>query len=55
MKQDAIRGALALMLAGLVLLVVALGIYLSRLNPHRSEWNLQSMKINRLTQSGNAI
>jgi Tol biopolymer transport system component len=49
------RGALALMLAGLVLLVIVLGVYLTRLNPHKSEWNLQSMRINRLTQSGNAV
>ena len=55
MKQGAIRGVLALMLAGLVLLVVVLGIYLSRLNARKSEWNLQSMKISRITQSGNAV
>jgi serine/threonine protein kinase len=48
------KGLLAMMLVGLVLLVVALGIYLSRQNPGRSEWNLQSMKISRVTQSGNA-
>ena len=43
------------MLAGLVLLVVALGIYLSRPNTRSNEWNLQSMKISRITQSGNAV
>ena len=30
------------------------GIYLSRRNERRDEWNLQGMKISRLTQSGNA-
>ena len=43
------------MLAGLVLLVVVLGIYLSRPNTRSNEWNLQSMKISRITQSGNAV
>jgi serine/threonine protein kinase len=48
------KGLLAMMLVGLVLLVVALGIYLSRQSSGRSEWNFQSMKISRVTQSGNA-
>ena len=43
------------MLVGLVLLMVVLGIYLSRLSGRRSEWNLQAMKISRVTQSGNAV
>ena len=49
------KGVLALMLVGLALLMVALGIYLSRLSGRRSDWNLQAMKISRVTQSGNAI
>ena len=49
------KGVLALMLVGFVLLVVALGIYLSRPNTRSNEWNLQSMKISRITQSGNAV
>jgi serine/threonine protein kinase len=48
------KGVLALMLLGLVLLLVALGIYLFKLNARRSEWNVQGMKITRVTQSGNA-
>jgi len=48
------KGILAVMLVGLVLLVVALGIYLFRPSGHTNEWNLQSMKISRVTQSGNA-
>ncbi len=42
------------MLVGLALLMVALGIYFFRLSGRRSEWNLQAMKISRVTQSGNA-
>ncbi len=49
------KGVLALMLVGFVLLVVALGIYLSRPHTRSNEWNLQSMKISRITQSGNAV
>jgi len=49
------KGVLALMLVGLVLLMVAMGIYLSRLSARRSDWNLQAMKISRVTQSGNAV
>jgi serine/threonine protein kinase/Tol biopolymer transport system component len=48
------KGMLALLLVGAALLLTALGIYWSRLSGHRSEWNLQSMKISRVTQSGNA-
>ena len=48
------KGVVALMLLGLVLLLVALGIYLFKLNARRSEWNVQAMKITRVTQSGNA-
>jgi len=48
------RGALALMLVVLAALIAGLGIYLSRLSGRRSEWNLQAMKISRVTQSGNA-
>jgi eukaryotic-like serine/threonine-protein kinase len=47
------KGVVALVF-GLFLLMVALGIYFSRMNAHRTEWNLQAMKISRLTQSGNA-
>ena len=49
------KGVLGLMLAGLVLLMVAVGIYLSRPNTHSNGWNLQSMNISRVTQSGNAV
>ena len=49
------KGVLGLMLTGLVLLMVAVGIYLSRLNTHSNGWNLQSMNINRVTQGGNAV
>ena len=48
------KGPLALMLLGLVLLLVALGFYLFKLNTRKSEWNVQAMKITRVTQSGNA-
>src|SRR5262249_19803942 len=48
------KGKLALILVGSVLLLIALGIYWSRLSGSKSEWNLQSMKISRVTQSGNA-
>jgi Tol biopolymer transport system component len=34
--------------------MVGVGIYLSRLSARRGEWNLQAMKINRVTQCGNA-
>ena len=42
------------MLVVLTALIAGLGIYLSRVNERRNEWNLQGMKITRLTQSGNA-
>src|SRR5579864_634179 len=48
------KGTLALILAGSVLLLIALGIYWTGLSGNKSEWNLQSMKISRVTQSGNA-
>jgi serine/threonine protein kinase/Tol biopolymer transport system component len=48
------KGVLTLLLAGLALLVVALGIYMSRLSAPRSGWNLQAMRIRRVTQSGDA-
>jgi serine/threonine protein kinase/Tol biopolymer transport system component len=48
------KGVLTLMLFGLALLTVGLGIYFFRLSGRRSEWNLQGMKISRVTQSGNA-
>jgi eukaryotic-like serine/threonine-protein kinase len=48
------KGVLVLMLSGLLLFTVALAIYLYRMSGRRSEWNLQSMKIIRVTQSGNA-
>jgi Tol biopolymer transport system component/DNA-binding winged helix-turn-helix (wHTH) protein len=48
------KGALALMLVVLAALIAGLGIYLSRLNEHRNPWNLQGMKITRVTQRGNA-
>jgi len=48
------KGVLALIFVGFALLMVALGIYLFRRSGRGSEWNLQSMKISRVTQSGNA-
>jgi serine/threonine protein kinase len=49
------KGVLALMLVGLALLMVAMGIYFFRLSGRRIDWNLQAMKLSRVTQSGNAI
>jgi Tol biopolymer transport system component/DNA-binding winged helix-turn-helix (wHTH) protein len=49
------KGILALMLVVLAALIAGLGIYLSRLNERRIEWNLQAMKVSRVTQSGNAV
>jgi serine/threonine protein kinase/Tol biopolymer transport system component len=49
------KGVLSVILVGFVLLMVALGIYLSRPHKRSNEWNLQSMKISRITQSGNAV
>jgi len=48
------KGVLALTLAIAALLISTLGIYLFRTSGRRSEWNLQAMKISRVTQSGNA-
>ena len=48
------KGALAIVLVAGAVLVTALGIYWSRVSGRRTEWNLQSMKISRVTQSGNA-
>ena len=48
------KGVLSLMLVVLAALIAGLGIYLSRLNERRNEWNLQGMKITRVTQRGNA-
>src|SRR3954447_13678342 len=48
------KGALALVLVVLAALIAGLGIYLSRLDERRNDWNLQAMKISRVTQSGNA-
>ena len=48
------KGVLALMLVVLAALIAGSGIYLSRLNERRNDWNLQGMTINRVTQSGNA-
>jgi Tol biopolymer transport system component/DNA-binding winged helix-turn-helix (wHTH) protein len=48
------KGVLALTLIILAALIAGSGIYLSTLNERRNEWNLQGMKISRVTQSGNA-
>ena len=45
---------LALMLIGLLVLGVVLVIYLPKLKPHKTEWNLQTMKVTLVTRSGNA-
>jgi len=42
------------MLVVFAALIAGVGIYLSRLSERGSEWNLQGMKISRVTQSGNA-
>ena len=49
------KGVLALMLVVLAALIAGLGIYVSRLNERRNEWNLQGMTITPVTQSGNAV
>ena len=48
------KGKLAVILVGSALFMLLLGIYWSWLSSHKSEWNFQSMKISRVTQSGNA-
>jgi Tol biopolymer transport system component len=48
------KGFLTLMAVGAAVLITALGIYWSRVSGKWSEWNLQAMKIGRVTQSGNA-
>jgi eukaryotic-like serine/threonine-protein kinase len=48
------KGVIAMVLVGLVLLTVALAIYSVRTSSRGNEWNLESMKIRRVTQSGNA-
>jgi serine/threonine protein kinase/Tol biopolymer transport system component len=48
------KGVLALALLVAAMLTGALGIYWFRTGGRRSEWNLQAMRISRLTQSGNA-
>ena len=40
------------MLVVLAALIAGSGIYLSRLNERRNEWNLQGMTITRVTHSG---
>jgi len=49
------KGVVAVVVVGLLLLMGALTIYLPRLKAPGSEWNLQTMKISRVTQSGNAV
>jgi eukaryotic-like serine/threonine-protein kinase len=49
------KAMFTLILLGFALLIVALGTYLFRLTGQRGEWNLQAMKISRVTQSGNAV
>jgi len=48
------KGVLALMVIVLAALTAGLGIYTSRLNERRNEWNLQDMTVSRVTQSGKA-
>jgi DNA-binding winged helix-turn-helix (wHTH) protein len=45
---------LALMLIGLLVLALVLVTYLLKFEPHKTEWNLQTMKVTRVTRSGNA-
>ncbi len=49
------KGVIAVIMVGLLLLMVAATIYLLRLKAPASEWNVQTMKISRVTQSGNAV
>jgi eukaryotic-like serine/threonine-protein kinase len=49
------KGVVAVIIVGLLLLIIALTIYLPRLKAPGSEWNVQTMKISRVTQSGNAV
>jgi len=49
------QGVLAMILGGSALFLTALGIYWFRLIGRSSEWNPQTMKISRITQSGNAV
>jgi eukaryotic-like serine/threonine-protein kinase len=48
------KGLVALILF-VALLISALGLYLFRTAGRRNQWNLQEMKISRITQSGNAV
>jgi eukaryotic-like serine/threonine-protein kinase len=48
------KGVLTLML-GLAILLISLGIYVFRLSRPRIEWNLETMKVSRVTQRGNAV
>jgi len=48
------KGVLTLIL-GLAILVVSLGIYFFRPSGPRGEWNLEAMKVSRVTQRGNAV
>jgi serine/threonine protein kinase len=48
------KGKLGVILVRSALLLLLLGIYWSRLSGRKSQWNFQSMKISRVTQSGNA-
>ncbi|MGA2647622.1 MAG: protein kinase [Candidatus Sulfotelmatobacter sp.] len=48
------KGVLVVTLVVAALLIGALGIYWFRTGGRHSEWNLQAMKISRVTQSGNA-
>jgi eukaryotic-like serine/threonine-protein kinase len=49
------KGALAIVLVAGAVLVTALGIYWSRVSGRTTEWDLQAMKLSRVTQSGNAV
>jgi eukaryotic-like serine/threonine-protein kinase len=48
------KGVIAMVLVGLVLLTVVLAIYFVSTSSRGNEWNIESMKISRVTQSGNA-
>jgi len=48
------KGTVALVSAGLVLLILVVGISLYRRNANKAQWNLQGMSITRLTSRGNA-
>jgi len=48
------KGALALILIGAAVMMGVTGVYLIRISGRGNQWNMQGMKIGRVTKSGNA-